>query len=215
MEFSNSTLNCTPEIYWSLAKTNTTTTISAITTVYTDISFLQPNTSVLKLDKGFLEEGDFIVCLDVKFPSAGTSHWVSDCMMLRVVVPELIAYITGGEFRTISYGDVVIIDASLSRDPVNISTLNETETLEAIWSVTRYVDNTTLDAFLANAAPIPQTPTYHKIQNGTEYGLRLNTSLFSSGDTLLVMFTLSRGSRRSTVYQVLHLVTNAAPMSLR
>ncbi|KAH3817981.1 hypothetical protein DPMN_119566 [Dreissena polymorpha] len=112
----------------------------------------------------------------------------TDCMMLR--------------FRTISYGDVVIIDASLSRDPVNISTLNETETLEAIWSVTRYVDTATLDAFLANAAPIPQTPTYHKIQNGTEYGLRLNTSLFSSGDTLLVMFTLSRGSRRSTVYQL-------------
>ncbi|KAH3823409.1 hypothetical protein DPMN_125208 [Dreissena polymorpha] len=213
MEF-NSTPNCSPDIYWSLAKAKTTKTINAITTEYTDISFQQPNTSVLKLDKGYLEEGDFIVCLDVKFPSAGPSHWVSDCMMLRVVLPELIAYITGGEFRTISYGDVVIIDASSSRDPVNISTINEP--LEAIWSVTSYVDTATLDAFQANTSTIPQTPTYHKIKNGSDYGLRLDTKLFnSSGETLLVMFTLSRGSRRSTVYQVLHLIANAAPMSLR
>ncbi|KAH3828434.1 hypothetical protein DPMN_130396 [Dreissena polymorpha] len=214
MELTNSASNCTPEIYWSITKSNTTKTISEITTEYTDITFQQPNTSVLKLDKGYLEQGDFIVCLDVKFPSAGPSHWVSDCMMLRVVLPELIAYISGGEFRTISYGDVVIIDASMSRDPMqNISTINET--LEVLWSVTRYVDASTIDAFQANTAPIPQTSTYHKIQNGSDYGLRLDTNLFSSGENLLVSFTLSRGSRRSTVHQVLQMVANAAPLSLR
>ncbi|KAH3817411.1 hypothetical protein DPMN_118945 [Dreissena polymorpha] len=208
MEFTET--DCTPEIYWSVTNVQT-----ANTPVYTNLDSLkQPKTSVLKLEKEVLEPGDYIVCLEVKMPSKGPTFWVSDCIVIRIVLPELIAYIAGGEFRTIPYGGVEIMNASVSDDPAqNMSSVNVIP-LKVTWAFVRYHSEITFDIFQTNTQALPAGGTYHKIGN-LDYLLSLDTSLFRNGDMALIMFKLTRGTRTSSAFQVIKMVTNAVPMALR
>ncbi|KAH3772167.1 hypothetical protein DPMN_173504 [Dreissena polymorpha] len=208
MEFNES--DCTPEIYWSVTNVQT-----ANTPVYTNLDSLrQPNAAVLKLEKEVLEPGDYIVCLAVK--SKRSTFWDSDCIVIRIVLPELIAFIAGGEFRTIPYGGVAIMNASVSSDPAhNMSSVNVIP-LEVTWAFVRYISGTSFDTLQTNTTQaLPAGGTYHQIENGTDYLLNLNTSLFSNGDMALIMFKLKRGPRTSSAFQVIKMVTNAVPMALR
>ncbi|KAH3789121.1 hypothetical protein DPMN_167291 [Dreissena polymorpha] len=203
--------NCTPEIYWSVTSVQTATT-----PVYMNLySLKQPNTSVLKLEKEVLEPGDYIVCLEVKMPSKGLTFWVSDCIVIRIVLPELIAYIAGGEFRTIPYNGLAIINASVSNDPAQNMSSIKAIPLEATWAFARYKSGTKFGTFQTNTHALPEEGTYHKIRNGNDYLLSLDTSLFSDGDMALIMFKLTRGPRTSSAFQVIKIVTNAVPMALR
>ncbi|KAH3772201.1 hypothetical protein DPMN_173539 [Dreissena polymorpha] len=209
MEFNET--NCSPELYWSVTNVQT-----ANTTVYTNQDSLRlPNTSVLKLEKEVLEPGDYIVCLQVIMPSKGPTFWVSDCIVIRIVLPELIAFIAGGEFRTIPYGGVAIINASVSSDPAQSMSSVNAIPLEITWAFVKYRSKTSFDTFQTKTQELPADGTYHQIGNGTDYLLSLNTSLFSDGDMALIMFKLTRGPRRSSAFQVIKMVTNAVPMALR
>ncbi|KAH3772173.1 hypothetical protein DPMN_173510 [Dreissena polymorpha] len=196
-------------MYWSVTNVQT-----ANTPVYTNLDSLrQPNAAVLKLEKEVLEPGDYIVCLEVK--SEGSTFWDSDCIVIRIVLPELIAFIAGGEFRTIPYGGVAIMNASVSNDPAhNMSSVNAIP-LEVTWAFVRYPSETSFDTFQTNTHSLPKGGTYHQIENGTDYLLSLNTSLFRNGDMALIMFKLKRGPRTSSAFQVIKMVTNAVPMALR
>ncbi|KAH3823405.1 hypothetical protein DPMN_125204 [Dreissena polymorpha] len=209
MEFTET--DCTPHIYWSVTNVQT-----ADTPVYTNLDSLrQPNTSVLKLEKEVLEPGDYIVCLEVKMPSKGPTFWVSDCIVIRIVLPELIAYIAGGEFRTIPYGGVAIMNASVSGDPAqNMSSVNAIP-LAVTWAFVRYNSGTIFDIFQTNTQALPEGGTYHKIGHGNDYLLSLDTSLFHNGDIALIMFKLTRSPRTSSAFQVIKMVTNAVPIALR
>ncbi|KAH3890894.1 hypothetical protein DPMN_014984 [Dreissena polymorpha] len=168
------------------------------------------------MGKDVLEPGDYIVCLEVKMPSKGPTFWVSDCIVIRIVLPELISFIAGGEFRTIPYGGKAIMNASVSSDPAhNISSVNAIP-LKVTWAFMSYLSGTNFDSFQASTQALPAGGTYHKIGNGTDcLLLSLDTSLFNNGDMAFIMFKLTRGPRTSSAFQVIKMVTNAVPMALR
>lgn len=178
---------------------------------------MQPNTSVLKIDAEILEPGEYFVCLELVFPSLGPEYWGVDCLALHVVLPELITHIHGGERLDVRHGDVIVLDASISQDPMkNLTSILEIP-LHAYWSFATvdpvHIVLTGYNRYLAKLQGIPLLDAYD-IQSGSDYALRVDTSMFAVGETACAMFTLLRGERKSSAYQCLKFVTNALPLQI-
>ncbi|XP_060605762.1 uncharacterized protein LOC132758225 [Ruditapes philippinarum] len=184
------------------------------------VNFTQPDTSVLKLARGTLENGLYIVALEVKFPSVSSHEWTEDLFVMKVVDPELVAYISGGEYLEIPFGNELNIKGNKSYDPSNES--KALEPLQAAWSFVVFSSlppgslNTILTSFPMITLP-SQTVAPHKIyeiQNGTEYVLKVETSLFPSFSYCMAVFSLSRGGRMASAMQIVKLMSNILPVSI-
>ena len=187
-------------------------------------NFTQPNTSVLKLPSGTLENGLYVVTLEVRFPSVNVYEWTDDSFLLRVVDPELVAYISGGEYLEFPVGNELFVNAEKSFDPLNES--SELQPLEAAWSFLVFppmpvlpaaILNTFLVNFPNTILPSPSVHPYqiYEVMNGTEYVLKVETALFSINSYFMAMFTLSRGNRMASALQVIKIVSNSMPISIK
>ncbi|WAR15300.1 PK1L2-like protein [Mya arenaria] len=205
----------------SACKSNISWTITHITgkqfTQFYD--FNQPGTSILNIDPDIVEPGEYLVCLDVAFPDYGDASWTTDCMAIRVYLPELVAHINGGEYLTVPHGDVVTLDATMSQDLISNMTSITSIPLEAFWSFAYFPvapTDAVLSTFQAKAPyySFPSGHTDHEVSNGTDYGLEVDSSMFPAGTLACVMFTLVRGDRHSSALQFLQFTTSALPLSI-
>ncbi|XP_053378970.1 uncharacterized protein LOC123526495 isoform X2 [Mercenaria mercenaria] len=207
--------NCTsPNINWRITRVYENNTFAAFT------NFTQPNTSVLRLQTGTLTTGFYIVSLEVLFPTISEYEWVEDSFVLRVVDPELNAHISGGEFLNVPRGDELLIYADKSYDPLNTSL--SLPPLEATWSFA--VFNSTsktltvkdLQTFMRNFPhnSLPSNGLIHMVKSGTDFVLKVNTSLFPAKSYGMAMFTLSRGTRMASALQVIQFMDNVLPMTI-
>ena len=128
MELNPSCSGGSPEIMWRLTLTNGSEIV--------DVSnFVQPETSVLRLPPDSLEPGLYILHLEVVFPHMGPEYWAEDTTIIKVILPELITFIDGGDKIDATQGDVITITATKSNDPVTTLTSVVSQPLVATWSV--------------------------------------------------------------------------------
>lgn len=198
----------TPVINWRITNVN-----GDVFTPFTD--FLQPNTSVLTIQPEGLEPGYYIISLEIIFASKSAIHWSEDHMAAKIVLPELVTHISGGEFLYVPHGQNVFIDASISRDTVVSLMSLDAEPLIATWSFAHLASRPT-DAFMIDfpIVLLPDGGVNHHIQDGADYALRVDTSVFPVGEYGVAMFTLSRGARQSSAMQVIAFMDNVLPLSI-
>ncbi|WAR15130.1 PK1L2-like protein, partial [Mya arenaria] len=203
---------CKANINWTITLVNETQFIQFY-------NFAQPETSVLSIGPEILDPGEYLVCLEVAFPALGDEYWTTDCMAIRVYLPELIAHINGGEYLTVPHGDVLTIDATVSQDLITNLTSVTSIPMEAFWSFSHFPIaplTTDLNRFQAKAPyfTFPSGHTDYNVKRGTEYALEVDTSMFPVGSLACAMFTLVRGDRNSSALQFLKFTTNALPLSI-
>ena len=206
-------ISCVPEIYWSITQ--------IINDTFFPITyFAQPETSVLRLEPFLLEPGDFVVTLEVTFPTTGPNVWIMDHLVLKVLLPELVTHISGGDFVDVPHGGVVMIDATLSADPADNLTALENTTLTSTWSFSHYLVLPPPNFYkwlsdVAKAPPIlPLGGTTYEVLQGTDYLLEVDTTYFGANTLAVIMFTLTRGSRSSIYIQAIRFVPNAVPLRI-
>lgn len=207
-----SDISCVPDIHWSITAVNISQLIP-----FTD--FVQPNTSVLRLEPFTLDPGFYVVSLEVAFPSFGANRWATDFLVLQILLPDLVAHIVGGDFVDVPHGGVIHIDASLSRDPAENVTAVQMLPITGEWSMTLYNSyplniEIFLKDFLKKDTTPPAGGTNYQITSGTEYILEIDTTLFSPYTYAMVLFTLSRGTRTAKALQFLYFIPNAIPLGI-
>lgn len=204
--------SCVPEINWSI-------TSIANTTIIPFTSFAQPGTSVLRLEPFLLEPGEYIVALEVTFPSVGSDVWINDFLAMQVLLPELVTHIAGGDYVDVPHGGIVYVDATASVDPADNLTSLDSTPLTAIWSFAHYAhEPLDFDIFLKDVAKGLPTllvgNTNYQVTTGMDYVLEVDTTLFPASSVAVVMFSLSRGSRQSSFIQAIRFIPNAVPMRI-
>jgi len=205
--------DCNADIYWTVSKVEGETI-----TPFTDFS--QPGTTNLKIEPGTLDPGEYVVCLEMVFTTLGPEFWDFDCMMIAVYLPELFVHIDGGEDLEWPHGDLMTVDASLSKDLVGNLSFVETEPLVAYWSFTFFEsepNDKQWAKFLTQEPTVGFIPSGNNnslIQPGTDYALEVQTSMFPVGTRACAMLTLSRGNRVSSAFQCYKFVTGAIPLKI-
>ena len=138
---------------------------------------------------------------------------------MYVIIPELVATIYGGTILTIPHGTTFNVDASRSNDPVGSLDSISDEPIEVNWGFVYYasaplaaLSNLYTQLFPARTLPIGSTS--YVIQPGDEYLLTVDSSYFLTNKWCLVMFSIKRGDRASSVIQWIKLVTNAVPVTI-
>lgn len=210
-----SKVNCTsPTIKWRI------TQVTENDTFVSFINFTQPETSVLRMPSGTLGNGLYVVTLEVAFPLISQYEWTDDSFLLRVIDPELVAYITGGDYLEFPFGKELFVHADKSHDPLNKSSM--LEPLQAAWSFLVFSTNlhpSTLDIILVNfpyiTLPMLNVPyKLYKVNDGSEYVLKVASSVLPANSYCMALFTLARGNRMASAIQVIKIVHNVLPFSI-
>lgn len=209
MEISSSTCGI-PAINWRITNVNYV--------YFTPISnFIQPQTSVLSLEEGLLEPGEYVISLEVVFVEKSSQYWSEDLIIVNVVLPELVTHILGGEILDIRRGDEIFIDASISTDPAMSLTSVASTPMYAHWYFAHFsVTPSDLYPFFLDfpLSTLPAGGIYYQIRAGSDYALRVNTSSFPVYTYAVVIFTLSRGDRISSAMQAIRFMDNVVPVSI-
>lgn len=209
MEISSSTCG-TPAINWRITSVNGV--------YFTPFSnFIQPQTSVLNLEQGLLVPGDYVISLEVVFVEKTSQYWSEDLMFVKVVLPELVTHILGGEVLDVRREQEIFIDASRSTDPaMSLSSVASTP-MYASWYFAHFsVTPSDLYEFLIDfpLSTLPANANYYQIGAGSDYALRVYTSSFPAYTYAVVIFTLSRGDRISSAMQAIRFMDNVLPVSI-
>lgn len=206
--------SCVPDIHWTITRAQNTALVPFL-------DFVQPGTSVLRVEPFVLEPGDYIIALEVAFPSVSRYHWSNDFIVLRILLPELLAHIAGGDYLDVPHGDVIYLDATASRDPADNLTSLDTVPINAYWSFIHYTFQPLgLEQYLKDCAKTPSAvpppfSTSKLVTAGTDYMLHVNTNLFASYSVAITMFSLTRGQREQSTVQAIRFVPNAVPLSIK
>lgn len=182
-------------------------------------NFTQPNSSVLAFDPYDIEPGLYVLSLELTFKHFNASSWNADYMLVYVMLPELVATISGGTILTIPHGTTFNVDASRSNDPAARLESISGEQIIANWSFVNYAAGPSeikrnVFTKLFPTRGLPTGSKIYVIQTGDEYLLSVNSSYFPVNSWCLVMFSIKRGDRASSVIQWLNLVSNAVPITI-
>ncbi|KAL4220970.1 hypothetical protein ACF0H5_019236 [Mactra antiquata] len=197
-----------PEIWWNVSRL-----INGQNTGAVPIS--QIGYSELHLSAGFLVIGTYIVRLHVAFPHKTQYHGSIDFIIIKVVHPELVTHIEGGERLHIPSTGNWIVNANLSNDPAEGYASEE---LHTEWSLVYHLrDYTYVQRFIIHHpnVPFPSDGVVRQIQNGTDYALLINASSIPVYSDVFVMFTMSRDSRMSSAIQILRTAPDVIPIGIK
>ena len=183
-------------------------------------NFTQPNNSVLVFEPFDIEPGLYVLSLELTFKHVSMSAWNADYMLVYVILPELVATISGGTILNIPHGTTFTVDASRSNDPVASLESISGEQIVANWSFVNYAAGPSaiqknLFTKLFPTGTLPTGSNIYVIQQGDEYLLSVDSSYFPADSWCVVMFSIKRGDRASSVIQWLRLVPNAVPITIR
>lgn len=158
---------------------------------FTEINgFEQPNTTVLSLHPGVLTPGEYIVSL--RYDNSTTQ--LEDSIVVKVVLPDLVSRIHDAHYIYVSTETTFTIDASRSCDPAEDLPSVANEELIATWFVCdRNFNNQTSQ----------YSPPYSLTLEPADHGLYRE-----------VVFTLTRGNRRSNTCLWLSYRKNGPPINV-
>lgn len=198
---------------WRLDRINGSTLVSFT-------NFKQPNNSVLTFEPYILEPGFYVLYLELTFYHLSINSWNADYIFVNIILPELVATISGGSYITVPHGTTFTVDASRSNDPVATLESIAGEEISAKWGFANYPinpsesDRYSFTRFFP-ANPLPDQSNIYFIQDGDEYLLTVDSSFFPADTYCVVMFSLKRGERASSVIQWIYLAPGAFPVTLR
>ena len=181
-------------------------------------SFIQPNTSVLRIEPGIIDPGEYVVSLEISFPAKSANDWAEDVLIINVVLPELVTHITGGELLDVPQTEI-LIDATISTDPANSLSSLALTPLVANWSFVHFTVTPTVQVIHRilidfPTITLPAGNTIYEVSAGTDYILKVDTASFPVNTYAAAMFTLSRGNRSSSALQVIRIKGNVLPLSI-
>ena len=158
--------------------------------------------------------------LELTFHHVSMSAWNADYMLVYIILPELVATISGGTILNIPHGTSFTVDASRSNDPVaSLESISGEQTV-ANWSFVNYPTGPltiqkNLFTKLFPTVALPAGSNKYAIHEGDEYLLTVDSSFFPANTWCVVMFSIKRGVRASSVVQWIQLVPNSVPVTIR
>ena len=158
--------------------------------------------------------------LELTFHHISTNVWNADYILINVLLPELVATISGGSLLTVPHGTTFTVDASRSNDPVAAMESLMDVPLIANWGFANYplTPTASLRNVFTKSFPTVSLPAggdTYVIQDGDEYMLTVDSTFFPKNTWCVVMFSLTRGDRASSVIQWIKLVEDSIPVTLR
>jgi hypothetical protein len=177
---------------------------------FTDFS--QPHSGNIVLPGGTLRPGTYVAILEVVLESS----WFNDFIVLEVTFPDLYMFISGGDFLYVPHGKIVYVNASESHDTVRGLNYTNNSKLVSHWTF-ELISTETSDMEVYNQInrQILGVGKRYKLRTGNVNILKVWTGYFPINSYGVAVFTMSKGSSHSRVFQVLKFVENALPVSIR